>query len=64
MISRQFAAMLQMLNDGNLAIDKEEGEWTRQSCGKMDLIGQFKVKATPLSRTPPVAPTETRHVER
>ena len=43
MVSRQFAAMLQMLNDGNLVIDRKEGEWTKQTCGQMDVISQFTI---------------------
>jgi hypothetical protein len=42
-ISRQFAAMLQMLNDGNLSIERAEGAWSKAAVAAMDLISEFKV---------------------
>jgi hypothetical protein len=43
-ISRQFAAMLQMLNDGNLSIERNEGAWSKSNTASMDLISEFKVR--------------------
>ena len=44
-----YQKLLQMLNDGNLSIERDEGSWSKSKTASMDLISEFKVRARPLS---------------